>query len=297
MTRKSLFDGSGVTAAGGQESGLSAHFLPYARSRQMENGAYSSWRYMDSGLPSVKDTFWALRICKNLSAEAPSANRTRHWLETGLSDIWGGGDMENIFYALFSCRMLHLPWPDIGTWLERSSEFLLSEQTTDREAGGKIRDCLFWLHIERKNAVKLDEVRCRLGKYLESCQKKVLNKQIGLDLPTYGALIEGLSLTNAPVTPSVGRFLERYRDDVTVYRLTPDSRTYSLETLWWGTRLDRQLVNGKPSETGPLGELLESHKTRNGGYGSRPGAIPDLESTGMALDVLLWSEKRIEDGS
>uniref|UniRef100_A0A7C3R4Z5 Uncharacterized protein n=1 Tax=Leptospirillum ferriphilum TaxID=178606 RepID=A0A7C3R4Z5_9BACT len=291
MTRKSLFDGPGVRVAGQQKSWLSALFLPYARSRQMENGAYSSWRYMDEGLASVKDTFWALRIYENLLSVAPESDRTRQWLDTGLEETWAGGDMENLFYALFSRRMLQQPWPKVEGWLKQSSSWFLTENSEDQHMGGGIRECLLWLQIESKNAVRLDEIRDRIGKYVENCYKSFLHNRVILDLPTYGALIESLFETDKPLTDG-GEWLGPYRDDITGYRLTPDSRTGSMETLWWGVWLDQRFSGKNMPDPKKLGMLLDSYRTRNGGYGPRPGAIPDLESTGMALDILLWSGAR-----
>lgn len=297
MTRKSLFDGSGVRGAERQESRLSAHFLPYVRSRLMENGAYSSWRYMNSGLASVKDTFWALRINANLLSVAPETARTRQWLDTGLDDIGTGREVENLFYALFSRRMLHMPWPEVGGWLKRSSAGLLMDFREGQNMGSRIRECLLWLQIESKNAVRFDGIRDRIGRYIENCYKRAMKNPGMLDLPLYGALVESLFATGKPLTSVSREWLEAYRDDVTGYRLTPDSRTGSMETLWWGVWLDRRFPGKNRPDREMLGPLLDSYKTRNGGYGPRPGAIPDLESTGMALDIFLWSGARPDNGT
>lgn len=297
MTRKSLFDDCGGRGAGRYKSRLSAHFLPYARSRQMENGAYSSWRTMDSGLASVKDTFWALRINEHLLSVVPETARTRQWLDTGLEDTGAGGEMENLFYALFSRHMLHMPWPEVGGWLKRSSAGLLTEFPEGQNMGGRIRECFLWLQIESKNAVRLDGIRDRIGRYIENCYKSAMKNRGMLDLPTYGALVESLFETGKPLTYVSRDCLEPYRDDVTGYRLTPDSRTCSMETLWWGVWLDQRFPGKNRPDRKMLGPLLDSYKTRNGGYGPRPGAIPDLESTGMALDIFLWSGARPENGT
>lgn len=297
MIRKSLFNGSKVRSDGRQKIWLSEHFLPYASNRQMENGAYSSWRYMDSGLASVKDTFWALRIHENLLSVAPGTGRTRQWLDTVLEDICAGGESENLFYALFSRRMLRMPWPELEGWLKRSSAGLLADISEGQNMGGKIRECLLWLQIERINAVRLDGLRDSIGKFIENCYKRVMNQRVMPDLPTYGALIESLFETGRPLTYFSKDCLGPYRDDVAGYRLTPDSRTGSMETLWWGVWLDHRFSGKNMPHPEILCPLLDSHKTRNGGYGPRPGAIPDLESTGMALDILLWSGARPDNGT
>ena len=265
--------------------------LEYVRECCMENGSYCSWRYREWGLPSTRDTFWALRIHGKLFRNPPAADRTRRWLESELPRILAQGDPESIFYTYVSFRMLKIPLSMEPDWLTPLSETLLVENPNILETEGRIRACWLWLVLEQNASSALPLIRNRIGLQLEKWMSDVQNGRIMLDLPTWGALIEGHRRTGRFPTPIQKHIQDLYREPDGGYRLTPDCRVESMECLWWGTRLDRRYFGRNTQTCTILEEKVSSFQARNGGYGPRPGAIPDLTSTGMALDVLLTARK------
>lgn len=265
--------------------------LGYVRECRMENGSYCAWRYREWGLPSIQDTFWALRAYGKLYQNPPEAGITCRWLESELPRVLAQGDPENIFYAFFSFRMLKLPFPVEMDWLTPLSESLLAESPNVLEIEGRIRTCWLWLALERNASPASPFIRNRIGLQLEKWMSDVQDGRIMLDLPALGALLEGCQRAGRDETPIKKHILDLYREQDGSYRLTPDSRVESMECLWWGTRLDRRYFGRKTQTYTELEEKVSSFRARNGGYGPRPGAIPDLTSTGMALDVLLTARK------
>ncbi|AKS24564.1 MAG: hypothetical protein C75L2_00140035 [Leptospirillum sp. Group II 'C75'] len=260
--------------------------LDYVRNCRMDNGSYCGWRYREWGLPSIQDTFWALRIYRKLSRTPPSAGRTRRWLESELPSILEEGDPEKTANAFCSFQMMGLTFPSEKDWLSPLSKHLFPAGTTVLEIEGKIRASWLWLVLERHSPKPLPSIRNQLARTLERWMSDVREKRIVLDLPGFGALVEGLRAAGCLDKPIIERVLNLYREPDGGYRLTPDSRTESMECLWWGMRLDRLCSDKNTQAFTALEETVFSCEARNGGFGPRPGAIPDLPSTGMALDLL-----------
>jgi hypothetical protein len=262
-------------------------FLEYARKSCMKNGSYCAWRYGEWGLPSIQDTFWALRIYKKLFLKPPSSDRTRRWLESETPRILSEGDSENIYYAFFSFQMLSLLFPWKEDWLTPLSESLLVDSSALLETEARIRASCLWLSLEKNAGRPLPLIRNRIAHHLQKWLSEVQEDRISLDLPAWGMLVEGRLRAGLPANPIEPRILDRYRDPEGGYRLTPDSQVDTMECLWWGTRLDRRYFGREIPACKEVEGKVGSYQAKNGGYGPRPGAIPDLASTGMALDILL----------
>lgn len=260
--------------------------LDYVGKCCMDNGSYCGWRFQEGGLPSIRDTFWALRIYRKLSRKPPSAGRTRRWLESELPSILEERDPEKTVYAFCSFRMINLAFPAGKDWLSPLSEHLFPVGTTVLEIEGKIRASWLWLVLEQHSPKPLPSIRNPLAHTLEQWMSDVREKRIVLDLPSFGALVEGLRAAGYFDKTSVERVLSVYREPDGGYRLTPDSQAETMECLWWGMRLERLCFGGILQSLTALEEKMSSYKARKGGFGPRPGAIPDLPSTGMALDLL-----------
>ena len=189
--------------------------------------------------------------------------------------------------------MMNVPFPSKTDWLTPLWPSLFPERFNVLETEGKIRASWLWLVLEKNSFRPLPPLRNRIVLQLEQWMSDVQTKRIVLDFPSFGTLVEGYKQAGRFDKTIVEPILNLYREPDGGYRLTPDSRVESMECLWWGMRIDRQCFVRNIQTFAVLEEKMSSYESKNGGYGPRPGAIPDLPSTGMALDILLNAHPRL----
>ncbi|MHB8542614.1 MAG: hypothetical protein ACYC9S_01245 [Leptospirales bacterium] len=256
----------------------------YVRSRRMENGAYSSILSEGIGVSSIKDTDWALRIFRTLGRLPESPGITRNWLHSVSGEVLEEGDIECSFHLVRSFLELEETLPDLTDFLDRSIERLFPSGQDVFEEEGRLKECRLWLEIGRMSGRPgVAGGHQRIRQYFENGMPSLLAEPI--DLPGLGNTLDSFRLLGVRTHLLSRTLWGTFQDPVTGVRLTPESRISTLETAWWGVRL--QAVHGHSlRHPEAILDFVDECRTGKGGYGPRPGAVPDLESSGMALEIL-----------
>ncbi len=255
----------------------------YVRSRRMKNGAYSSILSEDIGVPSVKDTDWAIRIFRLLQRPPSEPDTTLAWLRSISKKTREEGDIECVFHLIRSFIALEGTLPDLSSFLDDAAERLFPPDRSFFEEEGRLKECHLWLRLETAGIGKSPDGRKRIRSFLEDRMPSLIRKPS--DLPGLGHTLESLRLLEISTEQVLQTQWEAFQDPVTGFRLIPDSRMATLETVWWGTRISE--TGGLPTRyPEAVRNFVDECRTRHGGYGPRPGAVPDLESSGIALETL-----------
>lgn len=256
----------------------------YVRSRRMENGAYSSILSEGIGVSSIRDTDWALRIFGMLKSHPVIPEITRSWLHSISEKIQEEGDIECTYHLVRAFLALEETLPDMALFLDRSIERLFPSGHDVFEEEGRLRECHLWLETETgSGSRKTARGRQRIRQFLENGMPSLILEPV--DLPGLGHTLESFRFLGVGTQKLSRTLWESFQDPCTGVRLTPESRMSTLETAWWGVRISAGYGLSLHYPQAIL-DFVDGCRTRNGGYGPRPGAVPDLESSGMALEIL-----------
>lgn len=255
--------------------------VSYLQGRQLPNGAYSSIYCEGVELPSVKDTGWALRSFRILQVLPERPSDTLAWLMKIERDLIEAGDIESVSLLAEGLVSLGGQVPVLADFLRESCGRLFPGEGTRFEEEGRLEEIRLWLELERGGPGKDPEGRQRIRHFLET---RFLPSEpedlIALSDGLWACLLSGVGLP----AMSLDRW-NGFQDPVTGFRLTPYSRMATLKTLRAGLRIS-ELYDLFFGYGGEARDYVDSCRAKNGGYGRRPGAVPDLESTGTALFVL-----------
>lgn len=253
----------------------------YLTGKRLPNGAYSSIYCAGMDLPpSVKDTGWALASFRILRIVPDRVVDTVAWLEGVSRDVLSGGDVESVFLLALGLRILGGEPPDLSEFLKGARERFLPWEGVRFEEEGRLLEFRLWLELERAGPGQDPEGRNLIRRFLET-------RFLPSEPDDLLALSDGLSacrLSGIPIPSLDPERWERYQDPVTGVRLVPQARMATLGTLRAALRIAELYAVSLRYPKGAL-EYVDSCRTRNGGYGRRPGAVADLESTATALEV------------
>lgn len=253
----------------------------YLSARRLPNGAYSSI-YCDEMVlpPSVKDTGWALESFRILQIVPYHSADTVAWLEGISRNVLSGGDVESVFLIVLGLRILGGELPDLSEFLKGARERFLPAENVHFDEEGRLLEFRLWLELERTGPGHDPEGRNLIRRFLES--RFVPSEPVDLIALSDGrsaCRLSGISL------PSLDpKTWESYQDPVTGVRLVPQARMATLWTLRAALRV-AELYSVPLRYPKVALEYVDSCRTRSGGYGRRPGAVADLESTAIALQV------------
>lgn len=253
----------------------------YLSGKRLPNGAYSSIYCAGMDLPpSVKDTGWALESFRVLRIAPDRSADTVAWLEGISRNVISAGDVESVFLLALGLRILGGELPDLSEFLIGARERFLPWEGVRFEEEGRLLEFRLWLELERAGPGQDPEGRNLIRRFLET-------RFLPFEPIDLIALSDGLSacrLSGIPIPALDPESWERYQDPVTGVRLVPQARMATLVTLRAALRIAELYVVPLRYPKEAL-EYVDSCRTRNGGYGRRPGAVADLESTAIALQV------------
>jgi hypothetical protein len=263
------------------EGRISPGVVSYLHGRQLPNGAYSSIYCEGVELPSIKDTGWALRSFRILEIQPERSADTLAWLMHIERNLLSAGDIESVSLFVEGILVLGGKVPDLSEFLKGSRERLFPGEGSRFEEEGRLEEFRLWLELEQKGPGKDPEGRGKIRDFLED---RFLPRERE-DLPSLSDGLLACRSSGIDLPPMSLERWEAFQDPVTGFRFTPYSRMATIKTLWAGLRIS-ELYGLTVRYREEIRDYADFCRTKNGGYGRRPGAVPDIESTGIALLVL-----------
>jgi hypothetical protein len=263
----------------------------YTRSRQTRQGGFCFYMYRAWGVeePNTPDTYAAVAILRLLDRAVPEVERCQAWLQAQQDATGGYPTLVIGSAALKALQLLGAqPLRDPRRFLQDQARILHLTDPAHLQFPGQLCSALRCLRlwqdyglpatepIRQALAVGLGRLRGDNGGYgapganlLDTAV--VVALATTLDLPVDRA---GLAYARQCERPPYG------------FHVTPLTTSSSLESQHAGLQV-LQHFHALPREPARMREFVASCQTASGGFGRAPGAVPRLDDTLHALQILV----------
>jgi hypothetical protein len=262
----------------------------YIVGRQTLDAGFCFYSYHDWGVeePNAPDTYAAVASLGLLDRPVPRRAAVADWLKAE-QDPDGGFRTLTIAHAtLKALRLLgEAPLRDPSPFLEEIARTYGLTDPTGREPSGWLSNALRCVELWRDHGLALTEpIRARVAAALERLRGK--NGGYGkpgtslADTANAVALAEALGL---PVDPGALAYTRRCEGAPYGFNITPRAVSSGLETHHAGLQVLRRF-GAAPRDPALVRQYVAGCQTSRGGFGRVPGAVPRLDDTLRALQIL-----------
>ncbi|MGC8529522.1 MAG: hypothetical protein ACP5OP_04900 [Leptospirillia bacterium] len=262
--------------------------LEWVTSRRMPDGGYCAFRdeKTRAGFSNIADTAWALEIFRRLKEAPPEVSSTAKWIESCQRGTLALSRSPALAFALSARVHAGLPWrqEERRLYLEEVERLL---DDGDREKmEGVDEDLASLLRVPQAPDLPRSLSR-RLPVLVGNLEARDLREARPQTLP---ALEDRLTLLEKSGTLSPkeihrrGQEEETFRHTVWGWTRSRGSTAVDLFVIRAGVRLANRLQ--APFDTALIEDLVLSCRSRLGGFGPLPGAIPGLDATLCAVEIL-----------
>jgi hypothetical protein len=262
----------------------------YILGRQTIDGGFCFYVYHDWGVeePNAPDTYAAVASLGLLDRPVPRRAAVADWLKAQ-QDSRGGYPTLTIAHAtLTALRLLgEAPRQDPSRFLEGMGGIYGLTDAAGREASGWLHNALRCVELWRDYDLSLsDRVRTRAGTALSRLRQDDGGYGApGASLPDTGAAVALAAALDLPVDPAALGYVRQCEAFPYGFNITPSASSSGLESHHAGLRVLRHFGAG-PHEPAVVQDYVASCQTRRGGFGRVPGAVPRLDDSLRALEVL-----------
>jgi hypothetical protein len=262
----------------------------YIVGRQTMDAGFCFYSYHDWGVeePNAPDTYAAVASLGLLDRPVPRRAAVADWLEAQ-QDPYGGFPILIIAHAtLKALRLLgEAPLRDPSAFLEETAGIYGLTDPTGREPSGWLSNALRCVELWRDHGLALTEpIRARVAAALERLRGRNGGYgKPGTSLPDTAnaiALAEALGL---PLDPGALTYARRCEGAPYGFNITPRAVSSGLETHQAGLQVLRRF-GAAPRDPVLVRQYVAGCQTSRGGFGRVPGAVPRLDDTLRALEIL-----------
>ena len=255
------------------------HAAEYLRSRQSCNGGFCFYRYGGLDEPNLHDTYHAVAAFRLLGEEVPRGDETSRFLAA-----FPAAGVHQLYYCVFALDMLGRAQLDDGRLQSIASLTLHVPERADAASPSG------WLEA----ALRLLRLRKRLGRSTDGEIAAAFVAQLESEGGGYGdkpnlldtfSCLRILALLAKPLPAAAARFVERLQMPSFGFTMSEDSSMASLELVEAGVKCCAMLGVPVRYPADALAFALAC-QTGNGGFSRTPGALPGIEQTRRALQVI-----------
>jgi hypothetical protein len=262
----------------------------YILGRQTVDGGFCFYVYHAWGVeePNAPDTYAAVASLGLLHRPVPRRAAVTDWLKAQ-QDSRGGYPTLTIAHAtLTALRLLgEAPLRDPRHFLADIAGVYGLADAAGREASGWLHNALRCIELWRDYDLPLgDRVRTRVGTALRRLRQDDGGYGApGASLPDTAAAAALGAALDLPVNPAVLAYVRRCEAPPYGFNITPSASSSGLESHHAGLSVLRHF-GASPREPAMVRHYIASCQTRRGGFGRVPGAVPRLDDSLRALQVL-----------
>ena len=261
--------------------------LAWVAGRLMPDGGYCAFRDegFRAGFSNIADTAWALEIFRRLREIPPELPRTAAWIESLQRNSLAWSRSPALAWTLMARSQAALPFreEERGMFLEEVERLA---EDGEREEGERVDEDLAAL-LRLPGAPDLPgSLASRLSDLVGALELRKERECRPLTLP---ALADRMTiLAKGGVSPEdilrMSQEEESFRHPVWGWIRTRGSNSFEIFVVRSGARLAAR--RRAPVDTEAIESLVLSCQSRGGGFGPLPGAIPGLDATLCAVEIL-----------
>jgi hypothetical protein len=262
----------------------------YVLGRQTVDGGFCFYVYHDWGVeePNAPDTYAAVASLGLLERPVPRHAHVADWLKAQQDPRGGYPTLTIASATLTALRLLgETPLRDPSQFLAEMAEIYGLTNPAGRESAGWLHNALRCVELWRDHDLVLSD-RARQG--IAAALRRLRQGEggygaPGASLPDTAAAVALAALLDLPVDPGALAYVRRCEAPPYGFNITPSALSSGLESHHAGLRTLRHFGNG-PREPALIQDYVASCQTRRGGFGRVPGAVPRLDDSLRALEVL-----------
>ena len=262
--------------------------LAWVAGRLMPDGGYCAFRDAETraGFSNIADTAHALEIFRRLGEPPPELSRTAAWIDSLEKASLALTRSPALAWALSARVHAGLPWRDKERWLFLEEVERLLDDGEREESEGVDADLASLLRLPRTPDLPGPLAR-RLPALVDLLEAREGEEGRPLTLPALEDRMTVIEKGGGPSPEEIRRRSheeERFRHPVWGWIRTRGSTATDLFVIRAGVRLADLLQ--APFDVDLIQDLVLACRSRSGGFGPLPGAIPGLDATLCAVEIL-----------
>jgi hypothetical protein len=262
----------------------------YILGRQTIDGGFCFYVYHDWGVeePNAPDAYAAVASLGLLDRPVPRRAAVADWLKAQQDPRGGYATLTIAHATLTALRLLgEAPLRDPSQFLENVAGIYGLTDAAGREPSGWLHNGLRCVELWQDYGLSLnDRIRTRVGAALSRLRQDDGGYGApGASLPDTGAAVALAAALDLPVDPAVLAYVRQCEAPPYGFNITPSASSSGLESHHAGLRVLGHF-GASPRQPAVVQDYVESCQTRRGGFGRVPGAVPRLDDSLRALEVL-----------
>ena len=262
--------------------------LAWVAGRLMPDGGYCAFRDegFRAGFSNIADTAWALEIFRCLREIPPELPRTAAWIESLQRNSLAWSRSPALAWTLMARTQAGLPFR------EEERELYLDEigrllEDGEREEGERVDEDLAAL-LRLPGAPDLPgPLTSRLSDLVGALAVREERERRPLTLPALEdrlTILEKSGVISPEEILRMSQAEDSFRHPVWGWTRTRGSTAFDLFVVRSGVRLAAR--HRAPVDAGAIEALAWASQSRGGGFGPLPGALPGLDATLCAVEIL-----------
>jgi hypothetical protein len=273
----------------------------YIVGRQTLDAGFCFYSYHDWGVeePNAPDTHAAVASLGLLGRAVPRRAAVADWLKSQQDPDGGFSTLIIAHATLKTLRLLgEAPLRDPSQFLEETARTYGLTDPAGREPSGWLANALRCVELWRDHGLALTEqMRARVAAALGRLRgKKGGYGKPGTSLPDSASAVALSDALGLPVDSGVLTYVQSCEGAPYGFNITPRAVSSGLETHHAGLQVLRRF-RAVPRNPALVRQYVASCQTSRGGFARVPGAVPRLDDTLCALEVLsMLSDARPRPG-